>query len=104
MVIYPSSIERLPPEAVIDGQFPPVFLVNAAGDDVGDRALPLVRKLEALRLRFEAHIFAAGTHGGGFYQTIPSTSVWPQLFVRWFDEQLAPEGGMRSPKLPPPNR
>ena len=99
MLIYPSSIAGLPPEAVIDAQFPPVFLVNATGDNVGQRALPLVEKLASLNLRFEAHLFAAGTHGQGFYHSIPSTGSWPQLFSRWIDEQLAPGGGIRPAPL-----
>jgi hypothetical protein len=37
MLIYPSSIERLPAEAVIDAQFPPAFIVNATGDNVHER-------------------------------------------------------------------
>ena len=90
MLIYPSSIERLPAEAVIDADFPPVFLVNATGDNVHERALPLINKLASLRHRFEAHLFAAGRHGEGLYSTIPSTSAWPQLFVRWYEEQIVP--------------
>ena len=105
MLIYPSSIARLPPEAVIDAGFPPAFIVNATGDNVHERAMPLLNKLVALKLRFEAHLFAAGAHGEGMYEHIGSTSAWPRLFLTWLDEQLAPGGGIKpAPLSTPPSR
>lgn len=101
MLIYPGGLARLPAEAVIDGGFPPTFLVNAAGDDVHLRAMPLLNRLVELRLRFEAHVFAAGRHGEGMYETVPSTSAWPRLFLAWLDEQLEPTGGIKPAALPP---
>lgn len=102
LLVYPSGIRRLPPAAVIDASFPPMFLATAVGDRVDERALPLLEKLTGLGLRYEAHLFAEGRHGDGLYPDLGSTGRWPELFCAWLAEQIEPAGGMKPARLQSP--
>jgi acetyl esterase/lipase len=100
MLIYPSGIERVE-GAVVDAQIPPVFLASSSADRVAERVLPLLVRLTALSVRYDAHVFADGSHGGGMFDGVGSISGWPALFLTWLNQQIAPSGGMKAPHFQP---
>jgi len=100
MLIYASGVERVE-GIVVDADFPPVFLATSSADRAAERVLPLLAKLTALSVRYEAHVFADGSHGGGLFEGIGSIGAWPSLFLKWLHEQSASGGGMKAPHFPP---
>lgn len=85
-LIYPA----MPPdfEALVRGDTPPLFFVNAADDRVtpAEKCIMMFEAARAAGARTEMHVFDNGGHGFGMGVMGGAVARWPELFTDWLVE------------------
>lgn len=84
-LVYPGPLAI--PEKV-PATVPPTFLIVANDDSAAKIAVNILQKYQAANHPIEAHFLAKGGHafGIGAHSRIPAIKGWPELLVRWMDE------------------
>ncbi|MFE3461713.1 alpha/beta hydrolase [Nocardiopsis aegyptia] len=95
----PEKRRAVSVELIAVPQTPPTFLWHCADDDlVGvDHALSLTRRLAALRVPVELHVFPTGGHGLGLAEGRTPAGTWTSLCAEWLRGVVAddPRPGLR---------
>ncbi len=67
---------------------PPMFLAQAADDPISpvDNSLMMFQALRSARVAAELHIFETGGHGWGLGQPGTAAHAWPDLFLKWLEQ------------------
>jgi acetyl esterase/lipase len=95
MAIYPSV--HLADGGVVDGSFPPVFVVVAADDErIGaGQVLQFSGRLRDLKVPVELHMYQGGGHGFGLGTPECGCTGWLDLFRNWLGVRGLLKGGSR---------
>ena len=91
MLIYPGLVhkilKKLDYDNRIDGKFPPSFIVVASDDQVtpASYCIELFNTLQKNDIPSELHIYQQGGHGFNMGNEKCNCDTWPELFLRWLD-------------------
>lgn len=95
LLIYPAYLNKkdadteLTPEASVDENTPPAFLVHTSDDRIsstGSAAYYL--GLKRLDIPAELHVFTSGGHGYGLRPTEKPVTHWPDLATDWLKTEV----------------
>ncbi|MBA2117452.1 alpha/beta hydrolase [Bremerella alba] len=95
LLIYPAYLNtkdadtELTPEASVNENTPPAFLVHANDDRVPSTgSVAYYLGLKRLNIPAELHIFASGGHGYGLRPTEKPVTKWPELATGWLKTEV----------------
>ncbi len=95
LLIYPAYLNpkdadtELTPEASVDENTPPAFLVHTSDDRVPSTgSLAYYLGLKRLGIPAELHIFPSGGHGYGLRPTDKPVTHWPKLATAWLETEV----------------
>jgi dipeptidyl aminopeptidase/acylaminoacyl peptidase len=77
-------------ELNVNAKTPPAFLVHAANDNVVPvkNSIVYFESLVRYNIPSELHVFQKGAHGFGLALNKETESAWPDLCLRWLDENF----------------
>jgi acetyl esterase/lipase len=77
-------------ELNVNAKTPPAFLVHAANDNVVPvkNSIVYFESLVTYNIPSELHVFQKGAHGFGLALNKETESAWPDLCLRWLDENF----------------
>jgi acetyl esterase/lipase len=90
LLIYPGGLVSkndgyaLSPEAAVNGDTPPTFMVMAQDDPVHvENVLGYAMALQAEKIPMELHLYPSGHHGYGLRSTSDYVTSWPLRAADW---------------------
>lgn len=95
LLIYPAYLNKkdsdteLAPEASVDENTPPAFLVHTSDDRISSTgSVAYYLGLKRLNIPAEMHVFTSGGHGYGLRPTDKPVTRWPDLATGWLKTEV----------------
>lgn len=95
VLVYPAYLNKkdadteLTPEASVDENTPPAFLVHTSDDRISSTgSIAYYLGLKRLNIPAELHVFTSGGHGYGLRPTEKPVTHWPDLASEWLKKEV----------------
>lgn len=95
VLVYPAYLNKkdadteLTPEASVDENTPPAFLVHTSDDRISSTgSIAYYLGLKRLNIPAELHVFTSGGHGYGLRPTEKPVTHWPDLAGEWLKKEV----------------